>query len=130
MLCMLYSFFLLGSLLLFSVRDNHQSLHDGIGHDGNGINALLHQECGEFRFIRWGLATQSNGTSIWLLMGTLNGHGNGTCHGHILFVKQVGQLAGVAIDAQHQLRQIVTSNTKTIENLGELVNGKLIHAGQ
>src|SRR5690606_15385533 len=83
------------------------------------LDALLHQPASQIRMIRRALTTDTD-VLVGLTAGS-NGIGQQLLDCSVTLVEQVSDNAGVPVQAQCQLSQVVGTDGETIEMLQELI---------
>src|SRR5690606_22861238 len=96
------------SLLLFMalfIRQEEPGIHHGVGVKRHTVNAMIHQPAGEIRVIGWALTANTN-VFTGFFTG-VNGVFQQRQNGFITLIKQVSNDAGVTIQPQRQLREVI-----------------------
>mmetsp|Transcript_46149 Transcript_46149/g.119750 ORF Transcript_46149/g.119750 Transcript_46149/m.119750 type:complete len:372 (-) Transcript_46149:323-1438(-) len=103
---------------------------DAVGVQGHGVDALVHEPLGQLRLVGGALAADAD--VLALLLGGLDEHRQALHHRRVLLVEVLRHQAGVAVQAEGQLREVVAPDGEAVEVLQELlgqedVRGQLRH---
>ncbi len=91
-----------------------------VGIQGNGINSLVHQPLGKLGEIRRRLATDTDG--LFRKVSGVDGFRNHAPYRDVVFVKQMGNHAGIAVESERQLSQIVRTDGVAVKYLQEFIS--------
>ena len=94
------------------------SLQQSIRIERHGLNADFHQPLREVEVIRWALAADAD--IFAFAVAGLDGHLEQGFHGIVAFVETVGDQAGVPIQTQRELREVVGADGEAVEVFEEL----------
>mmetsp|Transcript_44166 Transcript_44166/g.136882 ORF Transcript_44166/g.136882 Transcript_44166/m.136882 type:complete len:534 (-) Transcript_44166:737-2338(-) len=101
------------------LAQEHVRWDHGVGVQGDGVDALLHEPLGQVRVVGGALAADAHVLALGL--GRLDQGLQTLHHGRVALVEVLRHESGVAVQAQGQLREIVAANGEAIKVLQELV---------